>query len=223
VTVRYGRGTVLDAVDLRLPPGQIIALAGSNGAGKTTLLKVLAGLLRPASGSVLLDGAGLTHQHLGPDDLLGVFTPAGFHDWLPAHRNLEVFAGLSRRPPRIEPLAAMAALGVERSPTRAGRLSLGQRQRLALSMVQMFQPRFVLLDEPFTGLDILGIDLLCRLAHEWAEAGSGVLIASHQLQPLDGLAESLVVLHQGRIHGHPVDSSQPLAAQFRSVIESRTP
>ena len=197
---RFGRRWALRGLDLDLPAGGITAVVGPNGAGKTTLLRLLAGLDRPQEGQVLLGGRpvlegrerrgaiGLvTHQprlypQLSPLELLR------FHAQL---------HGL--RPPASELAVLLDAQGLTPWAHRPARtLSRGLAQRLALLRALLPDPAVLLLDEPFTGLDpAAAADLTERLLAARA-AGRAILLTTHDLERLPGLADALLALRGGR-------------------------
>ena len=151
----FGRATVLHDLDLELAPGEALAVAGPNGAGKTTLLRLLAGLLRPTSGEVMILGRPLRD---GPD----VRRAVGFlshqsllYDDLTLQENLAFAArlyGIERPLEAARHALEAAGLG-DRAGESPARLSRGLLQRAALARALIHQPRVLLLDEPFTALD----------------------------------------------------------------------
>jgi ABC-type multidrug transport system ATPase subunit len=202
VTRTYGRRRALGGVTLSLAAGQVAALLGPNGAGKSTLLSIAATLLEPTSGEVRY--GDVTARQGGPAlrsciGLLG-------HDLylypeLTAAENLRFFGGLygladlERRVP-----AALASAGLtERAGDPVSSYSRGMRQRLALERALLHDPRLVLLDEPFTGLDdASAVSLRDRLLRE-RERGAIVIVTTHELEAIEGLATDAFVLSRGRV------------------------
>jgi heme exporter protein A len=191
---------VLRGVDLRVDQGEAVAVAGPNGAGKTTLLRLLAGLMRPEAGEVRVlgrpvrgeDGAGrrpigfVAHQSLLYDDLS-------------LAQNLTFAArlyGLAR--PAEAARAALDAAGLAaRADDSPRRLSRGLTQRAAIARALLHQPRLLLLDEPFTALDAVSAERLrAELARRLA-AGLGMVIVTHRLGEVWGLATRIAVLVEG--------------------------
>jgi heme ABC exporter ATP-binding subunit CcmA len=202
VSRSFGRRRALTRVSLGVAAGETIAVLGPNGAGKSTLLSIAAALVAPTSGAVRYDdydartGGGALRGRIG---LLG-------HDLflypeLSAAENLRFFAkvyGLDGVEERVDEALDRAGLSERRDDQVAG-FSRGMRQRLALERALLHGPRLVLLDEPFTGLDDTASDALRRRLAGLRDAGAIVLVASHDLEAIDGLIDRAVMLQQGRL------------------------
>lgn len=199
VSRHFGRRRALSRVSLRCDAGEIVALLGPNGAGKSTLLGIASTLLEPSSGTVRYGdhgaGAGIRPQ-IG---LLG-------HDLyiypeLTAAENLDFFARLYglKDPARLVAAGLERARLVDRQHEPVGRFSRGMRQRLALERALLHQPRLVLLDEPFTGLDDASTaELLSRL-RELRQEQRIVVVATHDFEVAEQLATRALVLRDGRL------------------------
>lgn len=185
----YGRKLVVDNVSLRCAPGEVAALLGINGAGKTTILKLLVGLLRPLAGSVSLDGRDITGAEAAANASSGlVLVPEGarsFHE-LSVLENLELGGFIIGDRPtlrsRIDEALGFFPRLRERLRQRAGVLSGGERQMLAIARALMLRPRVLLLDEPFLGLSPLMVYEVAEKLRRLATDGScGVLIAEQHI------------------------------------------
>jgi ABC-2 type transport system ATP-binding protein len=213
VTKRFGATVALDGVDLRVEQGETLALLGPNGAGKTTALAVMTGLRRPDSGSAAVFGLppsdrralvqiGVTPQETSFPQTLRVgeivdLVRRHYGDPLPAAEVLERF-------------------GLEHLERRqAGGLSVGERRRLAVALAFVGRPRFVLLDEPSTGLDVESRRELWRAIRDFAASGGTVLLTTHHLEEADELASRVVVLEAGRV----VASGTPAALRRRARVK----
>lgn len=198
---RLGRRDVLRGVDLKVNRGTITALIGPNGAGKTTLLRVLSTLMRPDAGVVTVNGYRLPGQaHSARRGLGVVFHHPMVYGDLTARENLFFLARLHQlgdAPARID--RVLTELGLDPSrPEPIRTYSQGMQQRLALARALLTEPDVLLLDEPFTGLDVQSSDVLTsRLVHE-AGRGCTVLFSGHDLAGVEKLASSYVVLADGR-------------------------
>ena len=219
--VRARLGTLDLDVELEVPPGRIVGLLGPNGAGKTTLLRVLAGLLAPEEGRVVLDGRVLddtaTGQHVAPDE-----RPVGvvFQNYLlfPHLSALEnvAFGLRSRGVPKAEARARagdwLERVGLgELRASKPKQLSGGQAQRVALARALATEPRLLLLDEPLAALDATTRLETRRELRRQLDGYDGVrLLVTHDPVEAIALAERLIVLEAGRVSqtGSPQDISE---------------
>ena len=195
ISKSYGHLQVLKGVSLAFGRGEICGLIGPNGAGKSTLFRIMLGLVRSDSGRV--------HMHSqAPKPLGGIIEKPALYGYLPAVDNLRVFArvqGLLLSKADAADLLAQVGLSASRKdPVR--NYSMGMKQRLGLAIALLNDPDCLVLDEPFTGLDPIGIgdlrELVRRLA---ADRKIGILISSHNLAELADLCDRLFVLHQGEM------------------------
>jgi len=193
VEVRFGRVTALAAIDLQLARGERLALIGSNGSGKSTLLRVLNGLVRPATGSVLRDGAMRQAMVFQRPFMLRASATANvaLGLWL---------GGTAWKLAKKRALAALARVGLAESALRtATALSGGQQQRLALARAWSLEPDVLLLDEPTSSLDPHGKREVEALMAQFADSGMTLVFASHNLGQVKRLATRVVYLEQGRV------------------------
>ncbi len=201
VSRHYGRRRALSRVSLQARAGEIIGLLGPNGAGKSTLLGVVATLVAPSRGRVLYGDLPARELGAALRRRLGYLShDLQLYPELTAGENLDFFARLygdTRPADRVAAALAQARL-TDRGADRVGGFSRGMRQRLALERALLHEPRLVLLDEPFTGLDERSVgDFAARLRGLRA-AGRIVLLATHDLDIVDGLLDRAVVLRAGR-------------------------
>jgi heme exporter protein A len=202
VSRNFGRRRALSRVSLRCAAGEIVALLGPNGSGKSTLLAIAATLLTPSAGSVRYGestardaGASLRGRIglLGHDLYL-------YPELSPAE-NLLFFARAYRLPDaarRVEIALERAGLMDRRDDPVMG-FSRGMRQRLALERALLHDPRLALIDEPFTGLDDAAIEALVQRLTSLRASGCIVLLATHDLEIIDGRVDRAVMLHAGRL------------------------
>ena len=200
VSRHFGRRRVLNKINFRCDAGEIVALLGANGAGKSTLLAIAATLLAPSAGVVQYGDAPAA---LGPElrARIGVLGHDLFiYPELSAFENLAFFArAYAVRDVDRAVKVALERAGLEQRDDPAGRFSRGMRQRLALERALLHDPRLVLLDEPFTGLDDAAtMALRARLA-DLKAAGCIVLLATHDLETIDGVADRAILLRGGRL------------------------
>jgi heme ABC exporter ATP-binding subunit CcmA len=219
VSRHFGRRRVLNKVSLRCEAGEIVALLGSNGAGKSTLLSIAATLLDPSSGDVRY---GESSARAAGAELRGRIGVLG-HDLsiypeLSAAENLQFFArayGIVDVDGSVT--AALRRAGLDHRDDPCGRFSRGMRQRLALERALLHRPRLVLLDEPFTGLDDAATHALRERLRELREDGCIVLLATHDLETIDGLADRAVLLLGGKLVTIP-DGAGTLRERYRRAL-----
>lgn len=203
----YPGTRALDGISFRLAAGSVTALVGPNGAGKTTLLRCLAGLDAPHGGTVRIDGIDVGSDPRAAHARLG-FLPDhfGLYAELSARRCL-LHAGASRGlrgadlDRRVVATAARVGL-TAKLDARAGSLSRGQRQRLALAQAILHRPKVLLLDEPASGLDPEARAALSELMRALAADGMTLLVSSHILAELEAYCSAMLVLSGGRILEH---------------------
>ncbi len=202
VTRRFGTTRVLNRLDLTVPWDQRVAVLGANGSGKTTLLRILATLTRPTEGWVKIGGLALPGQAAAVRRAVGFVGHQTFlYDELTARENLTFYGRLYRVPSlaqRVDSLLARVGLA-GCADERVRSLSRGLQQRVTLARAILHDPPILLLDEPDTGLDLVGADLLERLL--WDEAGGRrtVVLTTHRLDLALDLADRVVILARGRI------------------------
>ena len=226
--VVLGDQPVLRGVDLAVPRGMRLALVGPNGAGKSTLLRVVAGLIRPESGEVRIDGTSLADDPWQARRAIGlVGHHAMLHPDLTARENLRFYAdlyGLDAVEARID--AALQRFGLTgRANTRAATLSRGLLQRQALARALIHEPIVLLLDEAETGLD--------ARAQEWLHAAlldrqrqRTVLLTSHDLAFVLQVADEVAFLRAGRLVGRVQTAglcAQELRERYADVLAARPP
>ena len=216
----FGRRRALSDVSFSAEAGRVVALLGANGSGKSTVLSIAATLLDPSAGEVRY--GRVTAREAGPElrRRIGVLG----HDLyiypeLTAAENLRFFAelyGLDAVAERVSEALASAGLS-DRTDDPVASFSRGMRQRLALERTLLHQPRVLLLDEPFTGLDDLSsMALRQRLVRERTR-GAIVLVTTHDLEAIDDLADDAFVLSRGRAERLPAGAGN-LRDRYRQRV-----
>ena len=201
---------VLRGVDLEIREGEILSLLGPSGCGKSTLLLVAAGLLAPQKGTLLLDGVpcgGKGNSRARLREAVGILFQSPEDQLFAETVEADVAFGLRRSslPPREvreRTARALSSVGLEPSlysSLSPFGLSRGEMRRVALAGVMVREPRFLLLDEPFSGLDGEGRERLALLLHQLRGSGAGILLVTHEWEEVDLLADRAAVLHQGRL------------------------
>ncbi|MGD9701726.1 MAG: ABC transporter ATP-binding protein [Acidimicrobiia bacterium] len=207
LTTRYGAITALDAVSLTVGVGEVVAVVGPNGAGKTTLLNTIAGILRPAGGTVQLAGEPITGAEPAALVRRGLaLVPEHrriFKD-LTVEENLRL-AGItlkaSERKVRLAETADLFAVLGMRWRTSAGYLSGGEAQQLAIARALMSNPKLLLLDEPTLGLSPTMVDVIFELIASLRAQGRTLLVVEQNARRALELADRGYVLRTGRVVG----------------------
>lgn len=204
VTKRIGGRVVLDRVDLDVVPGEAVALMGPNGAGKSTLLRALAWLSPPSSGQVTVGETRLPAASPGARSQMGVLLHHTFlYESLTGLENLVLHARLHgvADPKRAagQWLERVGLTLFAHEPSRT--YSRGMQQRLAIARTLIHRPKVLLLDEPYTGLDLDGEELLSGLIRQFRDGGGSVLMVTHDLETGAAVSDRFIVLVRGRVSG----------------------
>lgn len=191
----YSSGKALDNVTINISPGQICGLLGRNGAGKTTLFKILCGLVKPDEGQVLINSKR-------PKPIGGIIERPGLYNFLNAHDNIKIFAGIQGAPAdklSIDQTLLKVGLPLDRKdPVR--NFSLGMKQRLGIAIALINNPECLVLDEPFSGLDPIGVASLINLIRKLAEEENiAILLSSHMMGEISKCCHFLYVIEKGEI------------------------
>jgi ABC-2 type transport system ATP-binding protein len=210
---RAGRIAVQDLC-LRLERGQVLGLLGINGAGKSTTLSMIAGALRPDSGTIRLDGEDYLEYPELAGRLIGwlperapLWQELTVREHLLAHGRLRGMPAQALRQ-AVDAMIERLELGLL-SPRLAGVLSQGQRQRLGLACALLHKPALLVLDEPANALDPVQVAVLRRLIHEEAAAGTAVILSTHLLAEVTAVCDRVAILHDGRLHHDGEVSDHP--------------
>lgn len=194
----FGDFAALRRVTLDLEPGKCYVLLGENGAGKSTLLRILAGLLLPSQGAVTLFGNSnptesrarigyMSHAPMLYDELTGV-------------ENLRYFRSLYSGQPTLTPEQALAQVGLDPAlPRTVGQYSQGMRQRASLARVLLSQPELLLLDEPFSNMDVESAHQMVRLLAQFRSSHRAIVLTTHQRELTTPIADFFVTLKAGRL------------------------
>ena len=198
----FGFKPILRGVNLNADAGERVALLGANGAGKTTLLRILAALSSPTSGTVCLNGLDIEREAQQIRRLVGFVAHTPYlYDELTARENLLFFGKMySVKDAKERTGQLLQRVGLEkRANERVHTLSRGQVQRLSLARALLHSPQLLLLDEPDTGLDQEGNELLADILSEHVMQGGAVLFTTHQLERALALSDMVLILSGGRI------------------------
>lgn len=228
VSHRYAQSWALQRVDLTFEPGSVVGIIGSNGAGKSTLLKILATVEAPTAGDVVVGGTSLRADPAAVRSDVGVvFHEPLLYPRLTVTENLTFFATLFDLEPAKAKGSIANALELvsmwDQWMVRVDRLSHGQKQRVAFARALLHEPRLLLLDEPYAGLDLIAAERLDMLLLDLKAAGHTIVLTSHDFARCYELADRLVMLRAGTV-AHDVDCTKSSKTQaellYRSVLES---
>ena len=203
LTKRYHRIPAVDGISFSIRPGEVLGLLGPNGAGKSTTVKMLIGLIEPTAGQILFHGRDVR------DDWPGFLRSAGYvpeepylYPQLTGREYLQLagrLRGLSRcvLEPRLDELLRLFSLWEDRHVPLAS-YSKGMRQKILLSAALLGNPEMLILDEPFSGLDVNAAIVLRSLIHALAAAGKMILYSSHVLEVVEKMCSSVMILRKGK-------------------------
>jgi len=205
LTKRFGKFTAVDHLTFSIPEGQVFGLLGENGAGKTTTLRMLATMLRPTEGRIMMKGVNAldfpeeARSHIGI--LFGGET--GLYDRLTARENILYFARLNgmrakEANQRVERLADQLEMR-EYLDRRAGNFSKGMKQKVALARSIVHDPAIMLFDEPTAGLDVTAIRLVHAFIQELKAEGKTIVFSSHTMTEVKALCDAIGIIDRGRL------------------------
>jgi ABC-2 type transport system ATP-binding protein len=204
LTKRYRSRAVVDDVSFTALPGEVTGYLGPNGSGKSTTVKIVTGLMPPSEGEVLFRGENINRDPLAYKALVGYVPEEPYlYSYMSGAEYLEMVGQLRSIPERrlrgkIEQLLRLLSLYGDRlSPLSS--YSKGMRQKILLCAAVLHNPEVVVLDEPFSGLDINSGMVLRRLIQSLAEAGKVVLFSSHALEVVEKVCSRVVILHKGKV------------------------
>lgn len=203
---RYGRRDVVRGVDLYANGGEVVGLLGPNGAGKTTTFSMVAGLVRPSGGSISLNGKDITKEPTHKRALLGIgYLPqeASTFRKLTVEQNVRAIAEtLPLEKKEIDDLVKerLAELKLEKlADQKAYTLSGGERRRLEITRALVLSPKFLLLDEPFSGVDPISVSEVQKIIRTLRDKGIGIFLTDHNVRETLLSVDRAYLLHDGRV------------------------
>ena len=194
----FGKTQVLDHVNMECRQGEITGIIGRNGAGKTVLFKIICGLLSLDSGEILINGIKRERQaDVLPSVGIIIEEPAFLKNYS-GIKNLEYLYTINNKNNRRYLESNMEKVGLDpKSKKHVGKYSMGMRQRLAIAQSIMEEPEFLVLDEPFNGLDSHGVNEMRELFLELKKRGKVILIASHNSEDINILCDNVYSMESG--------------------------
>ncbi len=219
LTKKYGKFTAVDRISLEVPRGELFGLLGPNGAGKTTTMRMIAGILQPTSGSLMVGGIDMLAKPLEAKAVIGFIPDRPFvYDKLTGGEFLRFAAalygqdgpGIERR---IDELLEIFDLsGWKHELTES--YSHGMRQKLIICGALVHRPELIVVDEPMVGLDPKSARLLKDLFRQFVDRGGTVLMSTHTLEVAEVMCDRIAIVHKGRI------AAQGTMADLRRQTES---
>ena len=203
VTKQFGRFAALRNVSAEFRAGKLYVILGENGAGKSTILRAIAGLLQPTSGTVSVFG----NNYSGPDSARAIHSQLGYmahpsllYDEMSAMENLSYSAGLYGIHDAARCASAITLVGLDPDLARpVGQYSQGMRQRTSLARALLHDPRLLLLDEPFSNVDVASARGMVQLLGRMRDDGKTIFVVTHQARLLAQAADEFVWIHSGKI------------------------
>jgi ABC-type multidrug transport system ATPase subunit len=220
VTKNFGPMAALRGITAAFPAGRLYALLGDNGAGKSTLLRAIAGLMQPTRGTIAV---------LGSTDLRAIRPQMGYmphasllYDELDGIENLRYFAalyGIAGDAPLVE---AIRTVGLDPElKRRVGAYSQGMRQRMSLARALVANPKLLLLDEPFSNVDVKSAAHMVQVLSDFRDAGKTIVVITHQPALLVGVADEFVTMQAGRILDRSAELPPSRAAEEIAALTGR--
>jgi ABC-2 type transport system ATP-binding protein len=219
LTKRYGDVVALDGASFQVHPGRIVGFLGPNGAGKTTTMRAIFGLVRPDRGEVRWNGRWVTQE----DRTTFGYMPEerGLYPKMKVLEELSYFgelSGLSASAAKDAAAEWLARLGLsDRADARVEELSHGNQQRVQLAAALLHGPELAVLDEPFSGLDPIGVESMAEMLTQIAANGVAVLFSSHQLDLVEDVCQDVVIIDHGRIVLSGVVEELKAASPHRTI------
>lgn len=202
----YGGRRVVDEVDMEVRSGEVVGLLGPNGAGKTTTFYMIIGFVKPEKGQVLLDGEEISHLPIHRRARKGITylpqEPSVFRKLTVEENLLAILETLDLTPEerreRLEEL--LGELGIAHlAKNKAYSLSGGERRRVEIARALVLDPLFILLDEPFAGIDPIAVLEIQRIIRDLKDRGIGVVVSDHNVRETLGVCDRAYILNEGKI------------------------
>lgn len=214
ISKKYDKKEILKKISFVLKEGEICGLVGVNGAGKSTLMKILMGLIQANSGEILIDD----NRTEKINNIDGVIEKPALYENLSAYDNLKVKALLNDiSDKKIRDI--LNTVGLENNKVSVKKYSMGMKMRLGIALAILNDPKFLVLDEPFNGLDPIGVKQLNELIKNLSSKNTTILISSHQLDTLIDISDHIVMINDGEKAIDTYDiSKENIQQQFFNIV-----
>jgi len=191
---------VLDKINIKLEKGKIYGFRGKNGSGKTMLFRAICGLINVDEGEIIIDNKIIGKDISFPENLGVLIEYPGFLPNLTGFKNLKYLADIKRIISKKDIEVAMEKVGLDPKDNRIyKKYSLGMKQRLGIAQAIMEDPDLIILDEPSNSLDLDGVKLINDIILEFKKQGKTILIANHDKEELENIADDILLMDRGKI------------------------
>lgn len=198
IDLTIGKTNILKNITVSFDEGKIHGLIGRNGSGETMLMKCICGFIKPTGGEITVDGKRVGKDVDFPKNMGIIIETPGFIPYYSGYKNLKLLAGLNNKISKQEIKKSMEQVGLDPDLKRhVKKYSLGMRQRLGLAQAIMENPKILILDEPFNGLDKDGVADMRKYLLELKERGKTILIASHSSEDIEILCDTVCEMDKG--------------------------
>lgn len=200
ITKYIGKSVILEDISMELYGGKVYGLSGKNGCGKTMLMRCISGLMKPTSGKVTLDDKQLWKDISFPPSIGLLLETPVFLPSLTGIDNLRLLADIQKKVTDEEIQQTLQNVGLDPNDKRKYRkYSLGMKQRLGIAAALFEKPDLIILDEPINALDVSGVELIRSLIEEHKARGAIIIIACHDKEELELLADEIFYLENGKV------------------------
>lgn len=191
---------ILDNVTIEIEKGTVCGLVGDNGSGKTMLMKCICGFVRPKQGEIYVQNKRIGKEIDFPDSIGVIIETPGFIPYFSGYKNLEYLASIKGKIGKSEIIDALDKVGLkDEMNKKAGKYSLGMRQRLGIAQAIMEDPDILILDEPMNGLDKSGVEQVRELLLSLKSEGKTMVITSHNSEDIEILCDRIIKMENGKI------------------------
>jgi ABC-2 type transport system ATP-binding protein len=224
LTKRYGNFVAVDHIDFEVKQEEIFGFLGPNGAGKTTTMKMLSGLTRPTSGTLMVSGKDMVRESVEAKKTIGVVPEnSNVYDEMSAWDNL-IFAAQLYRVPKIErekkAKELLELFGLyERRKDRAGVFSKGMKRRLTIAAALVHTPSLLFLDEPTSGLDVQSSRMIRKLIKDLNKTGVTIFLTTHYIEEADQLCQRIAMISKGKIVALNTPEKLKASIEKHQIIE----
>lgn len=200
ISKSIGKTTILHDINLHIEGGKVYGLRGKNGCGKTMLMRVMSGLIKPTTGTVIINDKELWKDMTFPDSIGVLIENPSFIDGYTGYKNLKMLADIKGVIGEKEVKEALLKVGLDPEDKRKYRkYSLGMKQKLGIACAFMEHPDIVIMDEPINAIDEKGVELVRNIMNELRKEGKIIIIACHDAEEMDLLADEIFVMEEGTI------------------------